>query len=53
MAWVAEDGSYGTCEVIVFDYEDIDNGQWDELDEMGDVQRYNFVANILKAKETK
>jgi hypothetical protein len=52
MAYVSQDGSYGTSEIIVFDTNELSNEQWDELDELGDSQRYNFVADILKAKET-
>jgi hypothetical protein len=52
MAYVSEDGSYGTDETILFDYDELTGSEWDKLDEMGDTERYAFVANILKGKKT-
>jgi hypothetical protein len=51
MAYVSQDGSYGTAETILFDYHELSGSEWDKLDEIGEDYKYDFVAKILKAKE--
>ena len=48
MAWVTNDGEYnGTSIVLEFDFNDLNEQQWSNLEEMTDVDRYDYVSAIL------
>jgi hypothetical protein len=48
MAWVTNDGEYnGASLVIEFDYDALTAQQWENLEEMADSDRYDYVRFIL------
>jgi hypothetical protein len=48
MAWVTNDGEYnGSSLVIEFDYDSLTPQQWENLEEMADSHRYDYVRFIL------
>jgi hypothetical protein len=48
MAWVTNDGEYnGSSLVIEFDYDDLTPQQWENLENMSDSNRYDYVRFIL------
>ena len=54
MAWVTNDGEYnGTSSIIEFDYSDLNEQQWSNLEEMADVDRYDYVEAILAGDDDK
>ena len=54
MAWVTNDGEYnGTSSVIEFDYSDLNELQWSNLEEMADVDRYEYVEAIVAGDDDK
>jgi hypothetical protein len=51
MAWVAEDGSYGSGEVIHFEPTALDDEQWELLGELPDSQRLAYVEAVLNGDD--
>lgn len=48
MAWVTNDGEYnGSSVVLEFKFDDLTPNQWNNLEEMADVDRYEYVSAIL------
>lgn len=48
MAWVTNDGEYnGSSLVLAFDVDDLTQKQWENLEDMADVDRYDYVEAIL------
>ena len=48
MAWVTNDGEYnGSSVVLEFKFDDLTQSQWLNLEEMSDVDRYEYVSAIL------
>lgn len=48
MAWVTNDGEYnGSSLVIEFDYDSLTPQQWENLENMSDSNRYDYVQFIL------
>lgn len=48
MAWVTNDGEYnGSSAVLEFKFDQLNNNQWHNLEEMADVDRYEYVSAIL------
>lgn len=54
MAWVTNDGEYnGTSLVLEFDFNDLNEQQWSNLEEMADTDRYEYVEAILMNDDDK
>lgn len=47
LGWVAEDGSYGTGEVVTFNVSFLTDSQWEELSNLRDSERYNYVMSLV------
>lgn len=48
MAWVTNDGEYnGSSVVLEFKFDQLTPNQWNNLEEMADVDRYEYVSAIL------
>lgn len=48
MAWVTNDGEYnGSSVVLEFKFDALTESQWSNLEEMADVDRYEYVSAIL------
>ena len=48
MAWVTNDGEYnGSSLIIEFDYDSLTPQQWENLENMSDSNRYDYVQFIL------
>lgn len=47
-AWVTVDGSYGQGMFKAFDPDDLTDDQWDDIVNMSDGSRYNYVSAILE-----
>ena len=53
MAWVTNDGEYnGSSDVLVFDYDQLTPEQWDNLENMSDSLRFEYVDAILCGRTT-
>jgi hypothetical protein len=54
MAWVTNDGEYnGSSLVLAFDVDDLTQKQWENLEDMADVDRYEYVEAILNEDDDK
>lgn len=52
MAWVTNDGEYnGSSSIIEFDYDYITPEQWENLENMADSDRFDYVQAILKEND--
>ncbi len=52
MAWVTNDGEYnGSSLVLEFNYNDLNAQQWENLENMSDVDRYEYVKAITDAND--
>ena len=49
--WIAEDGSYGSGQVLHFDYHDLEEYQLDIVDSLGDNQRFDYIYAILNNED--
>lgn len=48
MAWVTNDGEYnGSSVILEFKFDQLTPNQWHNLEEMSDVDRYEYVSAIL------
>lgn len=48
MAWVTNDGEYnGSSAVLVFDYSQLTPQQWENLENMSDSLRFEYVDAII------
>jgi hypothetical protein len=48
MAWVTNDGEYnGSSVVLEFKFDQLTPQQWENLEEMADVDRYEYVSAVL------
>lgn len=48
MAWVTNDGEYnGSSVILEFKFDQLTENQWHNLEEMSDVDRYEYVSAIL------
>lgn len=53
-SWVSEDGTFGTGEIIVFEYDEMTGLEWNELDGAADSDKLRYVeAAILKPEMQK
>ena len=51
MAWVTNDGEYnGSSLIIEFDYDDLTPEQWENLENMADYLRIDYVEAILAGR---
>lgn len=54
MAWVTNDGEYnGTSIVLEFDFNDLNEQQWSNLEDMSSMDRYDYVEAILAGDDDK
>lgn len=49
--WIAEDGSYGMCDIVVFKESDIPEDCWDIFNELGDNERFAFVKAVINKED--
>lgn len=50
IGWVADDGSYGAGNVILFDPTKLTEDEWDALDGLPDSYKVGYVKSILEGK---
>ena len=54
MAWVTNDGEYnGTSLVLEFDFNDLNEQQWSNLEDMSSMDRLDYVEAILAGDDDK
>lgn len=54
MAWVTNDGEYnGTSIVLEFDFNDLNEQQWSNLEDMSSMDRLEYVEAILAGDDDK
>lgn len=46
-AWVSSDGSFGSNQILTFNEEALNEKQWEELNELPDHKRIQFVKDCL------
>ena len=49
-SWVETDGSYGTSDIILFDYDDLTEAQHDTLSNLSDRDRLDYVQAIMSGE---
>jgi hypothetical protein len=50
-AWVADDGSYGAGEIVLFDTNELTDLEWEiVVEETSDMDRLDVIKQILKSK---
>jgi Spy/CpxP family protein refolding chaperone len=50
-AYVTEDGNYGSDIIIIFEQNDLTEHQWDQLGEINDNSRLEYVQKILNGED--
>jgi hypothetical protein len=54
MAWVTNDGEYnGSSLVLEFDFNQLNDQQWSNLEDMSSMDRYDYVEAILMKDDDK
>ena len=54
MAWVTNDGEYnGTSIVLEFDFNDLNEQQWSNLEDMSSLDRLEYVEAIIAGDDDK
>lgn len=48
--WVAEDGSFGNGNIILFDASRLTDKQWEILADLNDSEKFDYVEAILDGK---
>ena len=52
MAWVTNDGEYnGGSAILEFDHDTLTTEQWENLENMADSDRYEYVDAIIKEND--
>ena len=52
MAWVTNDGEYsGSSVILEFKFDQLTPNQWSNLEEMADVDRYEYASAILAGND--
>jgi hypothetical protein len=49
--WIAEDGSYGMCDIVVFKESDLTEDQWEIFNELPESQTFNFVKAVINGED--
>jgi hypothetical protein len=49
--WIAEDGSYGMCDILVFNESDLQEEHWEIFNELGDNERFAFVKAVITKQD--
>jgi hypothetical protein len=49
--WIAEDGSYGMCDILVFNESDLQEEHWQIFNELGDNERFAFVKAVINKED--
>jgi hypothetical protein len=49
--WIAEDGSYGMCDILVFNESDLQEEHWEIFNELGDNERFAFVKAVINKED--
>lgn len=49
--WIAEDGSYGMSDILVFREEDLEDEHWEIFNELGDNERFAFVKAVINKED--
>jgi hypothetical protein len=49
--WIAEDGSYGMCDILVFKESDLTSDQWEIFNELPESQTFNFVKAVINGED--
>ncbi len=52
MAYVSEYGNYGNDALIEFDYDELTSEQWAILEQLGDNDKFDYVAAVLNGEDT-
>ena len=51
MPYVSSDGNYGGDDPIIFDHSELTSTQWANLEEMSDLDRFEYVFAILNSDD--
>ena len=49
--WIAEDGSQGQCDVVIFDESHLSEDQWQIYNELPESEMFNFVKAVIKGED--
>jgi hypothetical protein len=49
--WIAEDGSQGQCDVVIFDESNLTSDQWEIFNELPESQTFNFVKAVINGED--
>jgi hypothetical protein len=49
--WISEDGSYGMCDILVFNESDLQEEHWQIFNELGDNERFAFVKAVINKED--
>ena len=50
-SWVTDAGEFGSNAILLFDYQNLTEWQWDNVDHMHDSVRLKYIKCILDADE--
>ena len=49
--WIAEDGSQGDCDVVIFNEDDLNEDQWEIFNNLAENEMFNFVKSVITGDE--
>ena len=49
--WIAEDGSQGECDVVIFNESDLQEEHWEIFNNLPESEMYNFVKAVIKNED--
>jgi hypothetical protein len=49
--WIAEDGSQGECDVVIFNESDLNEDHWEIFNNLPESEMYNFVKAVIKNED--
>ena len=49
--WIAEDGSQGECDVVIFNESDLQEEHWEIFNNLPESEMYNFVKAVINGED--
>ena len=50
--WIAEDGSQGECDVVIFNEADLSEEQWEIFNNLPESEMFEFVKAVITGEDT-
>jgi len=50
--WIAEDGSQGQGDVVIFNEDDLNEDQWEIFNNLAESEMFEFVKAVINGEDT-